>query len=78
MSPVRFAGVVGDSMSARNDGQHGKPTSVARSAWPTGAWGVWPEWVAEGLVLPLKPGNAGGGKEPWFQGADGAARDWGD
>jgi hypothetical protein len=23
--------------------------------------------VAERLVLPLKPGNAGGGKEPWFK-----------
>ena len=34
--------------------------------------------VAEGLVVPLKPGNSGGGKEPWFQGADEAARDGGD
>ena len=34
--------------------------------------------VAEGLVLPMKPGNAGGGKGPWFQGADGAAREGGD
>ena len=23
--------------------------------------------MAEGLVVPLKPGNAGGGKEPWFK-----------
>ena len=23
--------------------------------------------VAEGLVLPRMPGNAGGGKEPWFE-----------
>ena len=48
--PICFAGVVGDSMSARNDGQHGKPISVARSAWSTDASGVWPERVAEGLV----------------------------
>ena len=34
--------------------------------------------VAEGLVVPLKPGNSGGGKGPWFQGADEAARDGGD
>ncbi len=34
--------------------------------------------VAEGLVVPMKPGNAGGGKGPWFQGADEAARDGGD
>ncbi len=31
--------------------------------------GDWPEWVAEGFVVPRKPGNAGGEKEPWFQGA---------
>ena len=78
-SPIRFAGVVGDGTSTRNDGQHGKP-----------AW-VWPDRlghqtrqasgskrVAEGLVVPRKPGNAGGGKGPWFQGADEAARDGGD
>jgi hypothetical protein len=34
--------------------------------------------VAEGLVVPMKPGNAGGGKGPWFQGADEAAREGGD
>ncbi|MEA3225870.1 MAG: hypothetical protein U9Q07_07950 [Planctomycetota bacterium] len=34
--------------------------------------------VAEGLVVPMKPGNSGGGKEPWFQDADEAARDEGD
>ncbi len=77
-SPVRFAGVVGDSMSARNDGQHGKPASVTMMVWSTDASGAWPERVAEGLVVPWKPGNAGGGKGPWFQGADGAARDGGD
>jgi hypothetical protein len=77
-SSVRFAGVVGDGMSTRNNEEHGKPASVAMSAWPTDALGVWPERVAEGLVLPWKPGNAGGGKEPWFQGADGAARGRGD
>jgi len=34
--------------------------------------------VAEGLVVPMKPGNSGGGKGPWFQGADEAAREGGD
>ena len=57
-------------------GNTGSPLRWPR--WPTGALGVWPERVAEGLVVPSKPGNAGGGKGPWFQGADGAARDWGD
>ena len=59
---IRFAGVVGDSMSTRIDEQHGKPaleaTAVAR---PTDTKGVCPERVAEGLVVPMKPGNAGGG-----------------
>ena len=30
--------------------------------------------VAEGLVVPLKPGNAGGGKGPWFKATPAAAR----
>ncbi len=34
--------------------------------------------VAEVLVVPVKPGNSGGGKGPWFQDADEAARDGGD
>ena len=36
------------------------------------------KWVAEGLAVPLKPGNSGRGKEPWFQEADEAVRDGGD
>lgn len=28
--------------------------------------GVGPRWASEGLIVPMKPGNAGGGKEPWF------------
>ena len=34
--------------------------------------------VTEGFVVPMKPGNAGGGKGPWFQDADEAARERGD
>jgi hypothetical protein len=74
--PTRFAGVVGDGMPTRNNEQHGKPTRVVSE--PTDAEGVWPEGVAEGLIVPGKPGNSGGGKEPWFRGADEAARDSGD
>ncbi len=76
--PARFAGVVGDSMPTRSNGQHGKPALVTPSAGSTDAYGAWPKRVAEGLGVPKKPGNAGGGKGPWFQGADGAARDRGD
>jgi hypothetical protein len=25
-----------------------------------------PRWESEGPIVPLKPGNAGGGKGPWF------------
>ena len=28
---------------------------------------VGPFWVAERLVVPVKPGNSGGGKEPWVR-----------
>ena len=28
---------------------------------------TWRSRMAEGFVLPRKPGNAGGGKEPWFK-----------
>jgi hypothetical protein len=37
-----------------------------------------PCWVAERLVVPVKPGNAGGGKEPWFKGNDERGRERGD
>ncbi len=57
-------------------GNTGSPLGWSRR--PTDASGIWPKRVAEGPVLLSKPGNSGGGKEPWFQGADGAARDGGD
>jgi len=55
--------------------QHGKPHRMA--VWrqletregQTGFGGV-----AEGSVLPMKPGNAGGGKGPWFKATQEAAR----
>jgi len=25
-----------------------------------------PRWASEGPMIPGKPGNAGGGKRPWF------------
>ena len=75
---ICFAGVVGDGMSSRSSGQHGKPARgvVVKATGCEKASGC--ERVAEGLVVPMKPSNAGGGKEPWFQSADGAARDGGD
>jgi len=77
-SPIRFAGVVGDSMSSRIDGQHGKPAQVVDRLDHQTHRASGRRRVAEGLVVPMKPVNAGGGKGPWFQGANGAARDGGD
>jgi hypothetical protein len=58
--------------------QHGKPRRmlgrrhqpVARES-QAGFGGV-----AEGLVVLRKPGNAGGGKGPWFKATRTAARAW--
>ena len=57
-------------MHAHGDGtQHGKPAAMEGSDLQPdareGQAGSW--WVAEGLVVPLKPGNAGGGKGPPFK-----------
>ena len=63
-SPTCFAGVVGDGMPTRSNEQHGKPARVVvQEAGPTDAEGGWSERVTEGLTVPRKPGNAGGGKE---------------
>src|SRR6266478_9393043 len=38
-----------------------------------------PYGMAERLVVPMKPGNSGGGKEPWLKGnarSDKGPRDW--
>jgi hypothetical protein len=34
--------------------------------------------VSEGFIVPVKPANAGGGKDPWFQDAEEAAKEGGD
>ena len=49
--------------------QHGKPRRVgARDPQPDSREGqAGPDEVAEGSVVPGKPGNAGGGKGPWFK-----------
>ena len=49
--------------------QHGKPCGVAvRTANRRCASSrAGHRRVAEGCVVPWKPGNAGGGKAPWFK-----------
>ena len=73
--PSSSAGVCGDGMHAHGDeAQHGKPITVEERELQRDAreGQARPGRVAERLVVPSKPGNAGGGKEPRFK--DNAAR----
>jgi len=48
--------------------QHGKPLIVVRDDQPETREGCSGRFgVAERPVVPEKPGNAGGGKGPWFK-----------
>ncbi len=48
--------------------QHGKPLGVVRDGQPNTREGWFGRHgVAERPVVPRKPGNAGGGKGPWFK-----------
>src|SRR5712692_4710740 len=49
----------------RGDSQHGRP--VGLSGRPGNSFiGSRARQASEGLIVPMKLGNAGGGKEPWF------------
>jgi len=67
-TPVCCTGVV---VAARTQGkrtQHGKPQRVTRDGQPDAREGqAGRAGVAERLVVPLKPGNAGGGKGRQFK-----------
>jgi hypothetical protein len=60
-------------------GNTGNPSAVAGYRL-----GQQPSWtsghgrVSEGFIVLMKPGNAGGGKGPWFRDANEAAREGGD
>ena len=59
---------IGGSMYTRKRTQHGKPQCVIRDDQPETREGqAGRAGVAGGLVVLLKPGNAGGGKGPWFK-----------
>ena len=67
----------GDGMYANGERmQHGKPDSTEEGTPQPeareGQEGL--DWVAERLVVPGKPGNAGGGKRPQFKGMSKEAR----
>src|SRR5271167_37153 len=64
----RCTGVVAAARTQGKRTQHGKPQSVVRDDQPDAREGQAGRYgVAERLGVPLKPGNAGGGKGPQFK-----------
>ena len=68
-APIHCAGVLATACTQGRRWQHGKPDSVVgRVDQPEAGDGQRGRYgVAERLVLLEKPGNAGGGKGPWFK-----------
>jgi hypothetical protein len=67
-TPSRCAGVVATACTQGKRTQHGKPQSVVSDDQPEAREGQAGRLgVAERFVVPLKPGNAGGGKGPQFK-----------
>jgi hypothetical protein len=66
--PSRCTGVVAAACPQGKRTQHGKPHRVIRDDQPDAREGqAGRTGVAERSVVPLKPGNAGGGKGPQFK-----------
>ena len=64
----RCAGVVAAACTQGKRRQHGKPLGVVGDDQPdTGDGKAGRSGMAERLVVLMKPGNAGGGKGPWFK-----------
>src|SRR6267154_461863 len=67
-TPGRCAGVVAAACTQGKRTQHGKPQGVVSDDQPDAREGqAGRHGVAERFVVPLKPGNAGGGKGPQFK-----------
>src|SRR5450759_3925963 len=67
-TPRRCAGVLAAACTQGKRTKHGKPQSVVSDDQPEAREGqAGSPGVAERFVLPLKPGNAGGGKGPQFK-----------
>src|SRR6266851_9035288 len=63
ITPSRCAGVVAAACTQGKRTQHGKPQGVVSDDQPDAREGqVGRHGVAERFAVPLKPGNAGGGK----------------
>jgi hypothetical protein len=56
---------MGRARKHRMRAQHGRPTPEWRSLLRN-VWRRRPVGASEGLIVPEKPGNAGGGKGPCF------------
>ena len=54
-------GTYGESAYAMREAHGGEGVADPRPSFGGG-----PKWESEGPVVPRKPGNAGGGKGPWF------------
>ena len=67
-TPSRCAGVVATACTQGKRTQHGKPHGVVSNDQPEAREGQAGRLgVAERFVVPLKPGNSGGGKGPQFK-----------
>ena len=67
-SSIRCAGVVAAACIQGKRAQHGEPHGVVSDDQPNAREGkVERHGVAERFAVPLKPGNAGGGKGPQFK-----------
>jgi hypothetical protein len=68
-APIHCAGVLATACTQGRRWQHGKPDGVVgRDDQPEAGDGQRGRYgVAERPVLLKKPGNAGGGKGPWFK-----------
>src|SRR5450631_2312620 len=67
-TPSRCAGVVAAACTQGKRTQHGKPQGEVRDDQPDTREGqAGRRGVAERFAVPLKPGNAGGGKGPQFK-----------
>ena len=68
-APDGPAGVLAAACIQGGPPQHGKPQAAVWGHQPAAREGqAVPLGVAERPVVPEKPGNAGGGKGPWFKG----------
>jgi hypothetical protein len=63
-APVRSAGVVGTARRKGDAGNVGDPLGWGLSSI---AAAMRTRWESERVIVPVKPGNAGGGKGPCFR-----------